>query len=207
MTDITFDIVAQRSALIEGHNTEIHAMVRVRAPEMPGQEESKRRPLNLALVLDRSGSMHGKPLAEAKRCAEFVVDSLDQHDFISIVAYDYKVTVVVPSQRVVNKTLLKQAIASIYEGGSTALFDGWHSGAEESLGAGVGHEFISRVLLISDGWANVGLTRASEIARYCAQMAEQGISTSTYGLGHHFNEDLMVEMARAGAGQRNLKKP
>jgi Ca-activated chloride channel family protein len=81
----------------------------------------------------------------------------------------------------------------------TALYDGWYQGAGQAAletdAAG-----ISRVLLLSDGQANQGLTDVDEIARRCAAMAEAGVTTSTYGLGRNFNEDLMVHMARAGQG-------
>jgi Ca-activated chloride channel family protein len=59
---------------------------------------------------------------------------------------------------------------------------------------------LSRVLLLSDGCANHGLTDAGQIARRCGEMARAGVTTSTYGLGPHFNEQLMGEMARAGQG-------
>jgi Ca-activated chloride channel family protein len=201
MTDITLEIIPQRSALLEGHATEIHALVRVRAATMPDDEQTNRKPLNLALVLDRSASMQDHPMEQAKLCAEYIVDQLGTEDYLSLVVYDNEIDVLIPSQAVANKEAFKQTIREVYSRGSTALFEGWQQGAQQTLRADVPAEYISRVLLLSDGCANRGLTEPDAIATYCAEMAEQGVSTSTYGLGTHFNEDLMVTMARAGQGQ------
>lgn len=69
MTKLTFDILPQRTALLAGHNTELHALVRVQAPTLPAGHDWTRQVLNLSLVLDRSGSMSGQAMEEAKRCA------------------------------------------------------------------------------------------------------------------------------------------
>jgi Ca-activated chloride channel family protein len=94
---------------------------------------------------------------------------------------------------------LKRTIARIVEGGSTDLHGGWLTGAE-SLAPHTAKDVLSRVILLSDGCANHGLTEVPQIARHVSELAHAGVTTSTYGLGRHFNEALMVEMARAGRG-------
>ena len=117
----------------------------------------RRPPLNLALVIDKSGSMRGRPLHEAKRCADMVVDRLSASDRLAIVAYDNSVEVVLPSAPVEDRSRFKQAIASIREGGMTNLHGGWHAGATE-VARSIRAEGVARVLLLSDGQANEGET-------------------------------------------------
>lgn len=198
MTTLNVSITPRRSALLAGHANVVEALVRIRAPAAPAGQ-AHRKPLNLALVIDRSGSMSGQPLEEAKRCATFIVDSLDRNDRVSVVSYDSQPTIVIPTQPVGNRTGLREAIRAIQSGGTTALYDGWYQGAGQAA-LHADPAYISRVLLLSDGQANAGLTNRDEIAARCASMAEAGVTTSTYGLGHDFNEDLMVAMARAGHG-------
>ncbi len=200
MTDIKFDILPQRSAVLADHSTELFALVRAQAPSRPSGKETNRMPLNLSLVLDRSGSMSGKPLEEAKRCASYIVDQLDGRDRVSLVVYDNRVEVLVPSTHVTDKSAIKRVIDGVHSGGSTNLFSGWEEGAKQCLIA-AGGDCLSRVLLLSDGCANHGLTGVEEIASFLTEMLEAGVSTSTYGLGGHFNEELMVEMAKSGSGQ------
>ena len=198
MTPLQLMVTPQRSALLAGHANTLNLLVRVRAPAAPA-EQPARQLLNLALVIDRSGSMRGRPLEEAKRCAEFIVDGLGPDDAVSLVTYDDHVRIAVPFRKVGDRAGLHAAVRAITSGGMTALYDGWYEGAGQAA-LGVERAGVSRVLLLSDGQANEGLTDPTDIAARCAAMAEEGVTTSTYGLGHDFNEDLMIRMAAAGRG-------
>ena len=138
MTDIKFDILPQRSAVMAGHNTDVFALVRAQAPSRATGKDNNRMPLNLSLVLDRSGSMSGKPLEEAKRCAAYIVDQLDSRDRVSVVVYDNRVDVLVPSAQVTDKAQIKRIISSIHSGGSTNLYGGWEEGVKQCLIAAEG---------------------------------------------------------------------
>ena len=176
----------------------IEALVRLRAPAKPANAKP-REPLTLALVIDRSGSMSGAPLAEAKRCARTIVQSLGPADRAAVIVFDDEVErlcgVIGSDQR----TALLAAIDAIDSGGATDLHGGWVEGAR-ALGQDMASAGTHRVILLSDGAANRGETDLETICASCRDLAKQGISTSTYGLGTRFNEDLMLAMAKAGRG-------
>ncbi|MDB5871543.1 MAG: hypothetical protein JWQ07_985 [Ramlibacter sp.] len=181
----------------------LEVLVRVQAPAQPPESEAPaaaRSQLRLALVVDRSGSMDGEPLRQAMRCVSHIVARLQPKDQVAVVLYDHDVQLPVPLQPAEHKRAIEAALAGVKSGGNTALFDGWQAGAQQ-LEAGQGSA-ISRVILLSDGQANHGLTDPAEIARHCAQWHAKGVSTTTVGLGNGFNENLMMGMARAGGGQQ-----
>jgi Ca-activated chloride channel homolog len=159
----------------------------------------QRPPLNLALVIDRSGSMSGTKLSYARKAARFLAGELTSRDRLAIVTFDDEVKVVVPSTPVVDPQPFIAAINTIHSGSCTALFDGWLAGATQ-VAEYLDPTQMNRVLLLSDGQANEGLTDQEQIATKVAGLTQRGISTSAFGLGSGFDEDLMGAMAAAGDG-------
>ena len=192
-------ITPRRPALLSGLDNTLDLLVRVQAPDSPKEGLSDRSKLNLALVIDRSGSMAGEPLAEAKRCAAFVIDRLKTTDSAALVAYDNRVKLIKSATRMSDKQDFHRAIATIDEGGNTNLHGGWLKGAE-AIAKFVDPSAVTRVILLSDGQANEGLTDENKIFLQCAELAKAGVTTSTYGLGGGFNESLMIGMAKHGMG-------
>lgn len=193
-------ITPLKPVLILGMAQKLPVLIRVQAPDAPESGAAPRKPYHLSLVIDRSGSMSGEPLMEAVRCARHMVDRLAPTDKASLVVFDDHVKTLVESQPVGDRKALHMALARIREGGSTNLHGGWKAGAEglfpEAIGASV-----ARVILLSDGNANVGeITDVEPIAALCMEAAVKGVTTSTYGLGRSFNENLMVAMAQKGQG-------
>lgn len=188
-----------RAGVVAGEAIALDVLVRVQAPDRPPAQRGERAPLHLALVIDRSGSMAGRPLDEAKRCAIEVVERLTPRDRVAVIAYDHHVEIVQSVAPGGDASHTRAAIAALHTGGNTALHAGWVAGAQQLLPY-VRADVLSRVLLLSDGQANEGVTDPAVIAAEAAEVAALGVTTSTYGLGHQFNEDLMTAMARAGEG-------
>jgi Ca-activated chloride channel homolog len=168
--------------------------------ELKGQDRksNKRLPLNLAVVLDRSTSMDGEKLEQAKQAACVVVDQLAVGDYFSLIAYGTEAHTLIPSQRITHKKSVKAKIRAIQTNGSTALYAGVEAGAAE-LRKKDSHHQINRVILLSDGIANVGPSQPGELAQLGTRLSEQGIRVTTIGLGQHYNEDLMMALAEASS--------
>jgi Ca-activated chloride channel homolog len=158
-----------------------------------------RVPINLSLVLDRSGSMSGEPLEAAKRAAIGLVRRLDPADVVSVVAYGSDVETICPPSTAAEQPQVTRAIEAIDVDGMTNLSGGWLRG-RELVGARRRDEGVNRVLLLTDGQANEGITEPAALAGLCRTAAEQGITTTTVGFGAQFNEHLLRLMADAGGG-------
>lgn len=167
------------------------------------ETDGKRAPVNVAIVLDKSGSMTGDKIAKAKEAAIAAINRLGKQDIVSVVTYDSTVTVLVPSTRLTDKQTVCDSIRGIQAGGSTALFAGVSKGAAE-LRKFLDKERINRIILLSDGLANVGPQSPSELGELGASLLKEGISVSTMGLGLDYNEDLMTQLARRSGGNHNF---
>jgi Ca-activated chloride channel homolog len=159
-----------------------------------------RPPVNIALVIDRSGSMSGDKIVKAREAALEAVRRLGTDDIVALVVYDTNVQTLVPAQRVGNGRRLEQAICGIEVGGNTALYGGVTRGAAEVRRHMEDRRFVNRVILLSDGLANVGPSSPEELGRLGASLVKEGISVTTIGLGLGFNEDLMTRLAQRSDG-------
>jgi Ca-activated chloride channel family protein len=158
-----------------------------------------RTPVNVAFVIDRSGSMQGDRIAQAKAAAIMAVSRLDHRDIASVVMFDDTADVVMQAQPVHNSGLFINAIQQIYARGSTAIHAGVLVGANE-VRRYKEPQRLNRVILLSDGQANRGPSRPADFSVLGAALLREGISVSTIGLGLGYNEDLMLALARAGDG-------
>ncbi|MBA2362901.1 MAG: VWA domain-containing protein [Chloroflexia bacterium] len=163
--------------------------------------QTRRQPLNLALVVDRSGSMGGGKLERAKEAARQLVRNLTPQDRVALVAFASEVDVLAHSTTVTHngRTRLLGAIDQIRTAGSTALHGGWWVGGQQ-VADFVDDERVSRVLLLTDGRANVGLTDPELIAGQARELRQRGIETSAMGIGADFDDDLLKMMASSGGG-------
>ncbi len=194
---VRLSVTADRPLIARGDGPG-EVIVRIDLEGLPASTRVARRPLNLSVVLDRSGSMRGAKLEQARQAAEMLVDRMGPDDIFSLVIYDTEVEVLIPPQRIAGNTeRFRQKIRRIEPGGSTALYHGVETGGRQ-LAEFYEAENINRVLLLSDGIANVGPSSNREIARLGQRLATDGLSVTTIGLGHDYNEDLMTALAEAG---------
>lgn len=180
----------------EGGTLELLVTTQVDFPEV----SVDRKPLNLALVIDRSGSMSGAPLEGAKEAARTAVSMLMPGDWVSVVTFDDQVHTPVPLIRVSqDREAIYSAISAIRAGGTTALFAGWAEGLSQVL-ACPEDEVLSRVILLSDGMANHGVTDPGAIATDVSQAVAHQVTTTSMGLGRNYDELLLRTLADAGNG-------
>lgn len=158
------------------------------------EHPDERAPVNIAIVLDKSGSMSGEKIARAREAARMAVDRLGERDIVSVVAYDSTVRVIVPATRASDRETIYRALNGIHANGNTALFAGVSKGAAE-LRKFLDRERVNRVILLSDGLANVGPSTPSELGDLGRSLVRDGIAVTTIGLGLGYNEDLMTRLA------------
>jgi Ca-activated chloride channel homolog len=158
-----------------------------------------RRPLNLSLVIDRSGSMAGAPLQYAIEAAQRLVEQLTPEDYLSVVIYDDHAETILPHGLVQDKPQIQALLRTIRAGGCTNLSGGWLMGCDHVQSQFSGDR-LNRVLLLTDGQANVGVTDSPILTNTARDKATQGIITTTLGFGNYFNEDLLIGMASAAGG-------
>jgi Ca-activated chloride channel family protein len=168
---------------------------------MPGSSARVRPPLSLAVVIDRSGSMEGEPLANAKAAAQKLVDQLDERDAFTIVTYSSDDETVVPMTRATqaSKDAARAAIEQIWDDGNTCISCGIERGAAELATTPV-RGGVRRMVLISDGQANKGRYDRGDLAALATETAARGVSISTVGVGLDFDELTMTLLADVGHG-------
>ena len=157
-------------------------------------------PINISLVLDRSGSMSGAKLKYVKKAAYFVIDQLYQDDILSIITYDDQIQIVSPADFARKKKALKKVVDEIFVDGATNLSGGLLEGAGQ-VKVKFRDGYVNRVLLLSDGLANRGITDPKRL-KDTVQLINrwENITLSTFGIGTDFDEDLMEDLSLYGGG-------
>lgn len=160
----------------------------------------ERRPMNISVVLDRSGSMADEGKIEyAKKALYALIDQLNSSDILSVVIYDDVIEVLRRAGKVWNKKEVKRLIERIEPRGSTNLGGGMMEGLRQ-VERNLDRESINRVILLSDGLANQGITDPRELDRIARRYRSKSISLTTMGVGLNYNENLMVGLAESGGG-------
>jgi Ca-activated chloride channel family protein len=191
---LQLNLVPERGCLLRNSPQEV--VIKIDLAAVADRHKARRTPLNLAVVLDKSGSMTGAKLEKTKQAAMQLVDRLAPNDVFSLVIFSDEARVLVPAQKVADKDALKEKIESIQAGGSTALYAGVKTGAEQ-ISEYFSSQRINRIILLSDGLANVGPSTPRDLRRLGSDLAERGMAVTTIGVGDDYNEDLMAGLAEA----------
>ncbi|MCI0442555.1 VWA domain-containing protein, partial [bacterium] len=161
---------------------------------------SDRKRMNLVLVIDRSGSMASEnKLEQVKHSAVEILNNLNPSDRLAIVTYDNSINTLLPSTSVEDKAYIRELIYGLSPGGSTNLCGGMTAGFVEAQ-QNFRNDSVNRIVLLSDGLANVGIVDPSQIANEAKRIRENKISVSTMGVGLDYNENLMASIADYSGG-------
>ena len=198
-THATFSVRPDRRLIRPTAHSRRFVLARISAPRATTDRE--RAPVNLAIVLDRSGSMSGEKLRVAKVAVEEAIARLRPEDRFSVVVYDDVVDVVVESTNASPdaRRAAVDRLRSVEARGSTNLGEGWLRGCEQ-VARHLVERGVDRTLLLTDGLANVGMTDPDLLASHAAELRARGVSTSTFGVGNDFDERLLQALADAGGG-------
>ncbi len=194
---LKLDLSLDRDVLPAGQRGTAIIKVALNVPEIP--REIERPAVNLTLIIDRSGSMTGDKISKARDAAITALRMLGPQDLFSLVIYDHSVHTLIPPQSAANSERLEAQIRQIRVGGNTALFGAVSQGAAETR-KNLERNYVHRMVLLSDGLANVGPSSPIDLARLGAALLKEGISVTTIGIGTDFNEDLMSQLADRSDG-------
>src|SRR6476661_4665432 len=198
-TDTTLSVRQDRGLIRPTSHSTRFVLGRITAPRATTERE--RASVNLAIVLDRSGSMSGEKIRVAKVAVEEAIARLRPDDRLSVVAYDDVVDVVVESTHASAEARRGaiERLRSVDARGSTNLGEGWLRGCEQ-VASHILERGVNRCLLLTDGLANIGITDPETLASHAAELRARGVSTSTFGVGNDFDERLLQAIADAGGG-------
>ncbi|MFT7622492.1 MAG: Ca-activated chloride channel family protein [Myxococcota bacterium] len=196
--NVTVTTTLSNPNLLMPGNGKVHLSIDLEALK---QATGNRLPMNIALVIDRSGSMRGDKIEQTRAAARHLVSQLSDKDTLSIVSYSDDVRVDLPASRI-DSTVKQQALDAIQRiraGGSTNLSGGLFRGQDE-VNRNLAQNQVNRVILMSDGLANRGITDTKQLSSKAQQHAQNGISVTTMGVGTDYNEDLMTAVADHASG-------
>jgi Ca-activated chloride channel homolog len=198
---VTVQAELVQGKVLSGSDGKVAVALTLTAAEIPEPVHRPTQHTDLVLVLDRSGSMQGQKLHDARQAVLRLIDRLTPDDRLAVVTYSNGVDTLMPLKPMDarNRQRAGAAVRRIYSGGGTNLGGGLRRGIETLMHT-TARQRQRRVILISDGLANHGITDPGALGSMAAGAVENNFSVSTVGVGLDFNEVLMTTIADHGAG-------
>ena len=210
MTALTVEVISGRTVTMANGPAREQFLLELRAgggETFGGVVGGGRTPMNLCLVIDRSGSMEGQPLEYVKQACTHVVDLLMPTDVLSIVTFEEVVEVLMPPQQVTNKDMVKAGIARLAAGNTTNLYDGI-SLAMQQVSQFIETNRATRMIILTDGDPTAGIKDYTALTTHAGELQKKGISVTFLGFGPDYNEELLAGMAkRAGGTYHYIPQP
>ena len=196
---IRVDARLDRPVVYANQSGKVVVQIELQPEKIASSQE--RVPVNLGLVLDRSGSMRGEKMRQAIEAARLAVSQLGPQDIISVVIYDNEIDTIAPAGKAAReyRESIRRELSLVTPRGNTAIYGGLTQAAAELRKFGK-EGYVNRLILLSDGLANEGPSAPSDFGRLARAFANEDFIVSTIGLGLDFNEDIMTTLAAAGQG-------
>ena len=186
-------IMSKDSLPVTGGEQVVYALVDIKAVTATSLGTM---PANIALVLDRSGSMDGEKMDNLKEAVGYVVDTLDDDDLVSVTIFDDQVETLVPSQPAKNRDAIKTTLAGVIVRGGTQISDGLSTGLAEAK-KGIAKDRVNRIVLLTDG-------QTWDDEEACLKLADEagtlGVAITSIGIGEEWNEKLLLQLAERSRG-------
>ena len=190
-----------QNKILQGSDGRVNLALTLRASDSAGSDRSAPRNVDMVIVLDRSGSMNGRKISDARQAVFNLLASLSAADRFALVTYSDGVQLVSDLQPVTaeHRQRLQALVGGVTAGGATNLGAGLMAGIDV-IAAARATGNAAKVILISDGLANKGITDLTRLSTLAAVAVEKEFAVSTVGVGNDFNEQLMTAIADRGAG-------
>lgn len=192
------------ASMQKGPNGETYLFAQVTASDdKTASATNTATPMNLSVVIDRSGSMKGERIANAMNAAVAALERMRDGDSINVVSFDTSATVVVPPTRVsaATRPTIERSIRSIRLGGDTCISCGLEEGMQQLALTSLNGDHINRMILLSDGATNAGIRDMGGLRAMANRMHGRGVTISTIGVDVDFDEKIMAAIANEAQGR------